>query len=357
MAIRTMGQLSLADALAVRRGRENETLERLQALIDWPRIAALVAPLRASPYGAPGYPPLAMLKALLLQQWYVLSDPGLEEALADRLSFRRFVGLALDEASPDHSTISRFRNALGAAGLSEAVFEEVTRQIDARGLILRQGTIIDATLVEAHVKRPKKPKEDEAATAEQAADAAPAAAAPAQSETEAAAEPTAPRPPSKLVPSPTDPDASWAKKGHKRYFGYKGHVAVDLGSDIIRRPRFTTAAVADTTMGDGLIIGDERAVYADKAYDTKLRRANLKAAGIKDRIAHRPNKHHPLTARQEQRNAGISRRRSGVERVFASAKRLMGWWRVRYIGLARNAAHFDLLCTAINLKRLVVLTA
>jgi IS5 family transposase len=110
-------------------------------------------------------------------------------------------------------------------------------------------------------------------------------------------------------------------------------------------------------MGDALIMGDEHAVYADKAYDTKQRRADLKGAGIKDRIAHRPNKHHPLTARQEQRNAGIARRRAGVERVFAIAKRLMGWWRVRYIGLARNAAHFNLLCTAINLKRLVVLAA
>ena len=202
MSVRTMGQLSLADALAVCGGRENKTLERLRRLIDWPRIAALVAPLRASSYGAPGYPPLVMLKALLLQQWYGLSDPGLEEALADRLSFRRFVGLALDEASPDHSTISRFRTALGAAGLSKAVFEEVTRQIDGRGLILRQGTLIDATLVEAHVKRPKKPKEDEARAVEPAGEPVPAAGAPG----EAAAEPAAPRP----ARPPEGPPGRWA---------------------------------------------------------------------------------------------------------------------------------------------------
>ena len=354
MSIRQTGQLSLADALAQQPGRLNETLERVHNLIDWGQIDSLLAPLRSSRYGAPGYPPLLMLKAQLLQQWYCLSDPGLEEALFDRLSFRRFVGLALGETSPDHSTISRFRSALVAQGLSEAVFEAVNLQIDAKGLILRQGTIIDATLVEAHVKRPKKPKEDKKAAMEEP----PSDQAPSQNETktETAPPPEGQRPASKLILSLTDPEASWAKKGYTRYFGYKGHVAVDQGSGIIRRCIFTTASVADTTMGDALIMGDERALYADKAYDTKARRAALKAAGAKDRIAHRPNKHHPLSKRQEQRNDGISFRRAPVERVFAIAKRLMGWRRVRYIGLARNAGHFDLLCTAINLKRLVVLS-
>ena len=339
MSIRQTGQLSLADGLAKQPSRLSETLERIESLIDWHQIDALLAPLRASRYGAPGYPPLVMLKALLLQQWYSLSDPGLEEALIDRLSFRRFVGFALGEPSPDHSTISRFRTALVAQGLSEAVFEAVNLQIDAKGLILRQGTIIDATLVEAHVKRPKKPKEDKETRSQPQGEA-----------------PKGERPASKLIASPTDPEASWAKKGHTRYFGYKGHVAVDQGSGIIRRCILTTASVADTSMGDALIMGDERALYADKGYDTKARRAALKAAGAKDRIAHRPNKHHALSRRQEQRNAGISRRRAPVERIFAIAKRLMGWWRVRYVGLARNAGHFDLLCTAINLKRLAVLS-
>jgi IS5 family transposase len=348
MAVRQLGQLSLADSLVSRHGKSSVALDRLGELIDWSRIAGELSGLRGSRYGAPGYPPLLMLKALLLQQWYGLSDPGLEDALVDRLSFRRFIGLALDEAGPDHSTVSRFRKELVGHGLSEKVFAEVTRQIDARGLILRQGTMIDATLVEAQVKRPKKPKPDEpqeSQEAEAAPDATPASSAIGQPE----------RPASKLVLSPTDPEASWAKKGHQRYFGYKGHVAVDYLSGIIRRARLTTASVADTSMCDELIMGDEAAVYADKAYDTKARRAQLRAAGIKDRIAHRPNKHHPLTSRQEQRNAGISHRRAGVERIFAIAKRLMGWRRVRYIGLAKNAAHFDLICTAINLRRLLTL--
>lgn len=348
MPTRVTGQFSLADALAKQASRSGETLERVQSLIDWGQIDTLIAPLGGSRYGAPGYAPLLMLKALLLQQWYSLSDPGLEEALIDRLSFRRFVGLALGEATPDHSTISRFRTELVRTGLSEAVFEAVNLQIDAKGLLLRQGTIIDATLVEAHVKRPAKPKEDKMAAQEPAGD---------QASQQDEPQPKGERPASKLILSPTDPEASWAKKGHKRYFGYKGHVAVDLGSGIIRRCVLTTASVADTTMGDALIMGDERALYADKGYDTKARRADLKAAGAKDRIAHRPNKHHPLSKHQDRRNKGISRRRAAVERVFAIAKRLMGWRRVRYIGLVRNAGHFNLLCTAINLKRLAVLSA
>jgi transposase, IS5 family len=341
MAIREMKQLSLADSLVARQGRSSVTLERLDGLVDWGPVAALLAPMEPSRRGAPGYPALPLYKMLLLQQWYALSDPGLEDAVADRLSFRRFVGLSLDEAAPDHSTLCRFRNGLIERSLTERLFSEVTRQIDAQGLILRQGTMIDASLIEAQVKRPKKPKDGAVGGEGTGLEAAPAIETPTPGE----------RPPSKLVASATDPEATWAKKGHRRYFGYKAHVAVDFLSGVIRRARFTSAAVADTSLGDDLIIGDERAVYADQAYDKKARRTFLKAAGIKDRIAHRPNRHHPLTARQEQRNAGISRRRSGVERVFAAPKQRMNWRRVRYIGLARNAGHFDLICTALNLSR------
>ena len=359
MSIRQVGQLTLADALVERRGKSSVTLEQLDRLIDWPAVAALLGGLRGSRYGAPAYPPLALFKGLLLQQWYDLSDPGLEDALADRLSFRRFFGLALDERAPDHTTICRFRALLVAEGLTERLFVEVTRQIDAHGLILRQGTMIDASLIEAQVKRPKKPKD--AGPSSDTSDPAPEAEAP---ERPGSAEPAPSKrargkrargeqAPSKLVPSETDPDASWARKGGKLYFGYKAHIGVDLFSGIIRRCRMTTASVADTTPADDLVMGDEAAIYADKAYDTKARRAALKARGIKDRIAHRPNRHHPLSARQEQRNAGIGRRRSGVERSFATMKIKMGCRRVRYRGLARNAGHLDLMCTAMNLGRLV----
>lgn len=350
MSVKRLGQLSLADAVVRRHGRTAGKLERIKGLIDWSRLEALLAPLRASRRGAPGYPPVMMLRALLLAQWFGLSDEQLEDALADRLSFRLFAGLGLGEKAPDYSTVWRFREALQDQGLAERVFEEVARQIGAKGLLVKHGTMIDATFVEAAVRRPKRPKDEpldaisepvEAAQAEQAA-AGPEAGKPE-------------RPASKLVGSPHDPEATWAKKGGKRYFGYKGHLGVDQGSRIIRKARLTTAAVADTCVFEELLSGDEKAAYADKAYDKKARRAKLKARGIKDRIAHRGNKHHPITARQQQRNDGIGRRRYQVEQVFAFAKRICRWTRVRYYGLKRNATHLFLICTALNLDRMLML--
>jgi IS5 family transposase len=341
MAERSLGQLSLADSLVAGKGR-NEALERLGELIDWSMIARLLSPVHGSRYGAPGYPAVAMFKALLLQQWHGLSDPALEASIEDRLSFRRFCGFALDAETPDHVTIHRFRETLRQLGLADRVFEEVNRQIDNRGLILRQGTLIDASLIDAAVKRPKPPAEPAPPSEVKPAEASGA---------------TKERAPSKLVKSPLDPDAAWTKKGGRRYFGYKVHVGVDQGSAIIRRQVMTPANVNDTVPADLLICGDEAALYGDQAYTTAPRRAELRARGIKDRMMHRANKHHPLTPRQVQHNKAIGRRRAPVEQVFAKLKRLYGWSRVRYRGLARNAVHLALLCTALNLKRLVVLTA
>lgn len=347
MACRELGQLSLADSLVTGVG-QNATLDRLAELIDWTALARLVSPLDPLRRGAPGYPALALLKAVLLQQWYGLSDPGLEAALSDRLSFRRFCGFALDDKTPDHVTIHRFRDGLRRQGLAERVFEEVNRQIDERELILRHGTLIDASLVEAAVKRPPKPKLEEESPAEAPEEAPPAEAADGPA-------PVAARPPSKLVRSTVDPEAAWTKKNGRRTFGYKAHVGVDKGSGIIRRQRLTPANVNDTVEADALICGDEAAVYADEAYTTRKRREALRKLGIKDRMMHRPNKHHPLTPRQIQHNRAIGRLRAPVEQVFAQLKRLCGWSRVRYYGVARNAVHLALLCTALNLKRLVVL--
>src|SRR5579862_2512633 len=139
-----MTQGSFVEALLPPGFGRNEKLERIAGLIDWTRLEVLVAAVRPGEAGRPPYEPLAMLKALLLQQWYGLSDPGLEEALLDRVSFRRFCGFALDAATPDETTVCRFRNALAEAGLGAAVFREVLRQLDAAGFVLKTGTLIDA---------------------------------------------------------------------------------------------------------------------------------------------------------------------------------------------------------------------
>ena len=331
MAHRAFEQLSLADHIVAHKARPNEMLDRVQELLDWPGLERIVGVLHSSDYGAPSYPPAVMLRVLLVQQWYGLSDPDLERALWDRLSFRRFCGFPLDAAIPDHSTIWRFREALGE-GLGRQVFEEVNRQLDARGLILRQGTLVDASLVAAAVKPPPKPKDPPAPDADG-------------------------KVPSQLVKSKRDPDAEWTRKGGKRHFGYKVHVGVDKGSGLIRRALVTGASVNDTVPADELICGDEAAVYADAAYHTHRRERELEARGIAPYLMRRGNKHHPLSQADKDRNKAIGKDRGPVEQVFARLKTAYRWARVRYLGRKRNTTHFLMLCIAMNLKRMVVLCA
>jgi IS5 family transposase len=256
-----------------------------------------------------------LLKALLLQGWYGLSDPGLEEALGDRLSFRRFVGLGLEEAVPDHSTISRFRSLLAQRELSDRVFSEVNRQIEAKGVVIRRGTIIDATAIDAAAAPPPRQKGGGL--------------------------------------SATDRDARWVKNkttGSVR-FGYKLHAAVDQGSGIVRAARITPANVADVEIGHELVRGDEKAVYADKAYVGPRMRERLRAGRIKDRVQRRAARNRPLRPREKQRNILIGRVRGRIEGVFGALKRSYGLSRMRYMGLARNIAGTFLTLTAWNLAR------
>lgn len=314
---RSSGQGDLGEAwLSPQLGR-NVRLEKIARVFDWGAVEELVCGIYAAKSGRPSWPPLVLLKALLLQQWYGLSDPGLEEALGDRLSFRRFVGLGLDQGSPDHSTLSRFRKALRERGLDQALFEEIGRQLEAQGVVVKSGTLMDATLVEASVRKPGG---------------------------------------SSGSRSQTDPDADWTRKGGKSYYGYKAHLAVDEGSGVIRRAELTSAKIYESQVADRLVCGDERAVYADKAYELKTRRAALKAAGIKDRIMHRSHKNQArLPHWQAVRNRLISPIRSAVERVFGTLKRTYGYRRVRYIGLQANLAHLRLLCVAFNIRKAIAL--
>ena len=205
------------------------------------------------------------------------------------------------------------------AGVVEAAFAEIDRQLEMKGLILKKGTMLDATLVAAKHAPPTRAAGLGATHAK-------------------------------------EPDAGWTKKGGKAYFGYKAHVGVDQGSGLVRSIDFTSAKINDSEVADGLICGDEAAVYADKAYEQKERRARLKAAGIKDRIMHRRHKHIARLPRwQEKRNALIARRRAPVEAVFSAGKRLYGLTRARYASLLRNAARAIAVFTVYNLRRSALL--
>jgi IS5 family transposase len=326
MSERLIGQLSFTDELVVDAARANVGLQRVSELVDWNAVEALLSGLRSGTMGAPGYPALALFKALLLQQWYGLSDPGLEEALVDRLSFRHFLGLSLSEPVPDHSTLWRFREQLAKSGLAERVFALITSQIERSGFVLKRGTLIDASLIRSAVNPPEPPAE----TLPPDADG---------------------RPANKLVKSPHDPDAAWTKKEGKYFFGYKMHLAMDQGSRVIRRLAFTPANINDGVPADALICGDEATVYADKAYDSSARRLRLKAMGIRDGIMRKHNRWHRLKPWAVHRNEVISHRRAPVEPLFALLKRVYGFGRARYRGLMRNATAFQLAATAINLRR------
>jgi IS5 family transposase len=330
VAERDVGQLSLVDRLVGEAAPGNAFLERVAGLVDWGAVDATLAALRSGVMGAPSYPISVLFKALLLQQWYGLSDPALEEALGDRLSFRRFCGVPLDRKMPDHSTIWRFRERLARSGLAETAFACVTAQIEMAGLVLKKGTLIDASLVPAAVNKPEPPQ---------------------------GLPPDADgRPASKLVRSPLDPDATWTKKNGRHHFGYKAHLGLDLGSRIIRRAALTPGNIHDTSCGDALICGDEGAVYADKAYDSRARRAALKERGIRDRIMRRWHWRWKPPGRWElRRNALLVARRAPIEPLFALLKTVYGFARARYRGLARNAAALHLAVTAMNLKRWTVL--
>lgn len=308
-------QLSLADAMLDPRLGSNAKLEEIGRAIDWSRLEGIVRGIRPGESGRPPYAPLAMLKALYLQRLYDLSDPGLEEALLDRLSFRRFCGFGLDARTPDETTICRFRAAVAAAGVMEKAFAEIVRQLEAQGLLLKKGTLMDATLVKAR----HNPPSAEAGLGAQ---------------------------------HPAEPDADWTFRQGRSAFGYKAHIGVDQGSGLVRRVVVTSAKVYESEVADALIAGDERAVYGDRAYPQKARRDRLTALGIKDRLMRRANKHHPVLPRWRRRwNALVARRRAPVEAVFSAMKRLYGLGRARCTTLARNAADIFAFAAIYNLRR------
>lgn len=367
-------QLGFAEALVNPKAGKNRRLEAIDRQVEWAPFERLLPPARApSLPGRPAYAPLAMFKAILLAQWYQLSDPALEEALSDRLSFRRFCGFTLEAGTPDETTLCRFRNELARNGTGERLMAELERQLGARKLLVKDGTMIDATLIEAQAARPKDKKAERTAEEEGSMAVQEAAAGVASPAGEAAVAGVRPQDGS-AAPAPApeqaskrekkkykpafDRDARFARKGGKSYYGYKAHVAVDRGSGLIRRALMTPANVHDTVPADGLVMGDEKAVYADKAYATHARRAALKARGIKDRIMHRANKHQPTLPRwQKKRNELIASARAPVERTFGIWRRAYGYAKVRYFTLLANAFELQMKCFAFNLRRLVVLTA
>jgi IS5 family transposase len=297
---RAKGQASFADGWIEIRA---SFLDEVNRIVNWTAVTGSLEGIYGSSTGRPSYRLEVLLKSLLLQQWYGLSDPQMEAALADRLSWRRFVGLGLADEVPDHSTLSRFRAQI--ADRQEGLWRAVQEQLQAHGLLLKRGTMIDATLVRAA-------SEDRA----------------------------------------VDAEARTGRGSGDYVHGYKAHMAVDEGSELIRDVIVTPGNVNETVVADDLVQGDEGTVYADAAYSTHRRRAALWQRGIRPAIVYRRHKNDRFVCPvMRAYNRMVSSTRARVETVFAVLKQHMGWRRCRYIGLRRNTTHVYLLALAYNLKR------
>lgn len=295
-----------------------EELDDINQLIDWNRIESMLSHIHSKRHGEKAWPPLMMFKALLLQSWYSLGDPGLEKQMARDLLFRRFIDLSLSESVPDHSTFWRFRNLLEKAGLLETLLDEINGQLADQGLLIRSGevSIIDASVIEAKQNRPKKDKNGK---------------------------------------STQDPEAGYSvKQGSdgklKTTYGFKAHANVDEDG-FIKTYDYSAGNVHDSNVFESLLTGKEQEVYADSAYKSQKHDAVLKRQGTRNRVLERAYRNRPLTEKQKQANRMNSGTRSIVERVFGVLKLHYGMGKARYCGLSRNHARFGLMSLAYNIKR------
>jgi IS5 family transposase len=286
--------------------RRERFLAEMDGVIPWTRLLGLIAP--HYPKAGNGRQPLGMEKMLriyFLQQWFNLSDPQAEDAIYDSESMRRFVRVELgDEVVPDESTILRFRHLLERHGLTQAIFDSITGLLEERRLLLRSGTIVDATII-----------------------AAPSS--------------------TKNASATRDPEMKQTRKGKNWHFGMKLHIGADKRG-IVHTVRATNAAVADITQLPDLLHGQEREVFGDQAYWKEDDRAFLESWGVRYRINRRPSRR-PLSKRWRLINRARSRTRARGEHAFRIVKQLWGFAKVRYRGLAKNLARAQTMFALANL--------
>lgn len=287
--------------------RRERFLGEMDAVIPWPQLLAVVAPhYPKSVRGRPAMALATMLRIYFLQQWFNLSDPAAEEALYDSEAMRRFARVELgDDAVPDETTILHFRHLLEQHQVTEQLFALVRGLLETKGLLLKAGTIVDATIISA-------PTSTKNATAER------------------------------------DPEMRAARKGNTWYFGMKVHVGTDRRG-IVHALTTTDAAAADVKQLPELLHGEERALYGDQAYWSEGDRQAAEAAGIRYRVNRRGHRHKPLSDYWKWINQTRSRVRARGEHAFHVVKTLWGFTKVRYRGLAKNRARAFTLFALANL--------
>lgn len=300
--------------------RTERKLEKIDEFVDWSALVAEVKVIdkTGSQGGRPRWETEMMLKLLFVQYLYNLSDPELEDQVNDRLSFQRFTGIDMNRKVPDYSTVWRFKEALIEEDLYNKLFELINQQIEQRGLFLKKGSVVDATIIESD-NRPLSEKRRE----------------------ELEEEPS----------SQIDTDAQSTCKNGDYYYGYKGHIGTDVDSKLIRNKSFTPANRHDITQRDRLIEGDERAVFGDKAYSEQEYKKECREKDIYYGILDKGKRGHPLSRTQQKQNEKHSRVRASVEHPFAYMRRILHYNIAQATTLVRNELRFTMNCMIYNIMR------
>ena len=301
---------SLAHASRKKVTRREKFLAEMEIVVPWSRLLALIEPhypKMGRNGGRPAMPLDVMLRIYCLQQWYALSDPMAEESLYDSDAMRRFTGLELgDDRIPDETTILNFRHLLERHALPEAIFAEVNAHLAEKGVTLRSGTLVDATIIDAPSSTKNKAGK-------------------------------------------RDPEMTSTKKGNDWYFGMKAHVGVDADSGVVHSLETSTAKVHDSRVWDELLHGGETSVWADKAYVSTEREAAFDGPGKFWGVMRKAPKGSELHPTDEHINRLIAKVRSRVEHPFRVLKRQFGYIKTRYRGLAKNRAQLFSLFALTNL--------
>lgn len=313
----------------------NDPLVELESYIDFemfrPALESAANEVKhKGPGGRPRWDLLLMLKVLVLQRIYNLSDERTEYHIRDSLSFHRFLGLEIGDKVPDSRTIWQFRENLMRSGVIKELFDLFNRKLLERGVIAKEGVLVDASFVS--VPKQRNSREDNALIVKGETPVAWAGK------------------PRKLAQK--DTDARWTKKGMESYYGYKNHVKVDRGSKLIVDYIVTPASTNDAKMLPILVRGEDRQVHADSAYQTPAVRTYLSDLDIKAFIQVKGTRHVVLTRKQRRENRRKSKIRCRVEHVFALIKNSLGGLHLEYINIDRITASVGLINLVHNLVRL-----
>ena len=293
--------------------RREKFLGQMEEVVPWSRLVALIEP--HYPKGLRGRPPVGverMLRVYFLAQWYGLADEALEDSLYDSQALRTFAGIDLGrDPVPDATTLLHFRHLLEAHGLAKAIFEEVGGHLEEKKLSMREGTIVDATIIAAPSSTKNRERE-------------------------------------------RDPDMHQTRKGNQWYFGMKAHIGVDAQSGLVHHVVGTAANVSDVSQTRALLHGGEKSVHADAGYQGADKRPEMDLANIQWQIAAKRGKIKAMAegAQKEllkQCERAKAQVRSLVEHPFHIIKNLFKHRKLRYRGLAKNTAQLHVLFALANL--------